>query len=380
MKKLFVVIVIALLPFLVFSQQTITKSMMHDGKERSYITYIPDNYTGDTAVPLVFNFHGYTSNATEQMWYGDFRAIADTAGFIIVHPEGTLLNGSTHWNVGGWTLGSTTDDVGFTEAMIDALAGQYNIDLDRIYSTGMSNGGYMSFLLACQLGDKIAAVASVTGSMTPQIFDNCNPTHPTPILQVHGLADPVVPYFGAAWTKPINDVVAYWTAYNRCSNTPIVTAVPNTSLLDGSTVKHELYEGGDNGTIVEHYRITGGGHTWPGTASNSLGTNQDFDASLEIWRFFSRYDLSGVSGVTSTPQQNDDRLSIKVYPNPTNAQLTIESSSFQPTNYQLMSITGRALLSGVFNRKNQGLDLSHLPNGLYILQAGTKSFKIMKAK
>lgn len=380
MKKFFVVIVIALLPFLLFSQQTITKSMMHDGKERSYITYIPDNYTGDTAVPLVFNFHGYTSNATEQMWYGDFRAIADTAGFIIVHPEGTLLNGSTHWNVGGWTLGSTTDDVGFTAAMIDALAEQYNIDLDRVYSTGMSNGGFMSFLLACQLGDKIAAVASVTGSMTPQIFDNCNPTHPTPILQVHGLADPVVPYIGAAWTKPINDVLAYWTAYNHCSNIPIVAAVPNTSLLDGSTVKHELYEGGDNGTIVEHYKITGGGHTWPGTASNSLGTNQDFDASLEIWKFFSRYDLSGVSGLTSTSQQDDDRLSIKVYPNPTSAQLTIERSNFQPTDYQVRSITGRALLSGVFTSKNQGLDLSHLPNGLYILQAGTKSFKIMKAK
>lgn len=380
MKKLFVVIFVALIPVLLLSQEAITKSIMHDGEERSYILYLPANYTGETAVPLVFNFHGYTSNATEQMWYGDFRTIADTAGFIIVHPEGTLLNGSTHWNVGGWTLGSTTDDVGFTSSLIDALAEQYNIDLNRVYSTGMSNGGYMSFLLACQLGDKIAAVASVTGSMTPQIFDNCNPTHPTPILQVHGLADGVVPYIGAFWTKPINDVLAYWTAYNRCSNTPIVTAVPNTSLLDGSTVKHELYEGGDNGTTVEHYKITGGGHTWPGTASNSLGTNQDINASLEIWKFFSRYDLSGVSGVTSTPLQDDDHLSIKVYPNPTSSQLTIERSNVQPTDYQLMSITGRALLSGVFTKKNQGLDLSHLPNGLYILQTGTQSFKIMKAK
>lgn len=381
MKKLLVVIVIALLPFLLFSQETITKSIMYDSQERSYILYLPANYTGETAVPLVFNFHGYTSNATEQMWYGDFRAIADTAGFIIVHPEGTLLNGSTHWNVGGWTLGSTADDVGFTATMIDVLAEQYNIDLNRVYSTGMSNGGYMSFLLACQLGDKIAAVASVTGSMTPQIFDNCNPTHPTPILQVHGLADPVVPYLGAFWTKPINDVLAYWTAYNRCSNTPIVTAVPNTSLLDGSTVKHELYEGGDNGTTVEHYQVTGGGHTWPGTAgSSSLGTNQDFDASLEIWKFFSRYDLSGVSGVTATPQMEEDRLSIKVYPNPTSSQLTIERSNFQAADYQLMSITGRALLSGTFTQKTQGLDLAHLPNGLYILKTGVKSFKIMKAE
>ncbi len=91
---------------------TITRGLNHDGRDRTYILYVPDSYTGDDPAPVVFNFHGYTSNATEQMGYGDFRPIADTAGFIVVHPQGTLLDGSTHWNVGGWTLASTVDDVG----------------------------------------------------------------------------------------------------------------------------------------------------------------------------------------------------------------------------------------------------------------------------
>ena len=86
-------------------------------------------------------------------------------------------------------MGSRADDVGFTEALIAALAAEYNIDLKRVYATGHSNGGYLSFQLACQLNNKIAAIASVSGSMTPETFDNCNPERPTPILQIHGTAE-----------------------------------------------------------------------------------------------------------------------------------------------------------------------------------------------
>jgi len=144
------------------AQQTISDSISHDGMTREYILYVPANYTGTEEVPLLFNFHGYTSNATEQMWYGDFRSIADTAGFIIIHPEGTEDGtGTTHFNV-GWG-GSTVDDVSFTEALIDSISAEYTINQDRIYSTGMSNGGFMSFKLACELSDRIAGIASVTG-------------------------------------------------------------------------------------------------------------------------------------------------------------------------------------------------------------------------
>ena len=111
---------------------------MHDGEERFYRLYIPPIYSGNESVPLLFNFHGYGSNATEQMFYGDFRPIADVENFIIVHPEGLLdATGTTHFNA-QWQ--STVDDIGFTAALIQEIDDNYSIDLTRVYSTGMSNG------------------------------------------------------------------------------------------------------------------------------------------------------------------------------------------------------------------------------------------------
>ena len=96
------------------------------------------------------------------MWYGDFRKIADTANIIIVHPQGLLdYTGVTHWNLGQ----SNVDDIGFLNSLYSYIVSIYNINLDKVYSTGMSNGGYMSYYLACNISDKIAAIASVTGSM-----------------------------------------------------------------------------------------------------------------------------------------------------------------------------------------------------------------------
>jgi polyhydroxybutyrate depolymerase len=279
----------------VLKKGVIKGSLQHNGQTRNYILYIPEIYTGDEAVPLVFNFHGYTSNASDQMGYGDFRSIADTANFILIHPEGTLLDGKTHWNVGGWTLGSSVDDVSFAEAMIDFAKAEYKIDQSKIYSTGMSNGGYMSFLLACQLGEKIAAVASVTGSMTPQMLSACEPNHPTPILQIHGTNDDVVPYHGnQVWTHSIAEVMNYWVKHNNCKTLATTTALENSDASDGSTVEHIIYEGGDKKTVAIHYKVTGGGHTWPGTVFKNGKTNNDFNAAEVIWQFFSKYDLDGL--------------------------------------------------------------------------------------
>jgi len=329
MKHLAIVIFLIVFPILCYAQQTVYDSIMHDDIQREYVLYIPANYTGNYAFPLVLNFHGYGSDATEQMNYGDFRSIADSAGFLIVHPQGTLFQGVTHWNVGGWTVGSTVDDVGFTEALIDSLSYSFNIDPDRIYSTGMSNGGFMSFLLACQLSDRITAIASVTGSMTPETYNNSNPQHPTPILQMHGTADGLVYYNGTAWSEPIEDVLQYWVDYNNCNPIPTITALPDIDPNDGSTVELYVYDEGDNGVSVEHYKVIGGGHTWPGNAYGGAGTNNDIDASVEIWNFFSRYDMNGLI----TPVGIEDDFELEVmncklnnYPNPFNPTTTISFS------------------------------------------------------
>jgi polyhydroxybutyrate depolymerase len=285
MKKL--ILLIICLPLFTLGQQTINASINHGGITRDYILYVPNSYVTGNQVPLVFNFHGYTSNATQQMWYGDFRAIADTAGFIIVHPEGTLDNsGATHWNV-GWG-GSTVNDINFTSTLIDSIASEYSINLDRVYSTGMSNGGFMSYQLACELSDRIAAIASVTGSMNPGWFNSCNPSHPMPVMEIHGTADPTVLY------TTVPNIIDFWRGINNCNNTPVLTNMPDINIIDGCTAEHQIWENGSNGVAVEHYKIIDGEHSWPGAPFPNGITNQDINAAEKIWEFFNKYDINGL--------------------------------------------------------------------------------------
>ncbi|MFT7251230.1 MAG: polyhydroxybutyrate depolymerase [Flavobacterium sp.] len=375
MKYITILLLLIGFSFTISAQQTIDGSIMHDGIQRDYILYIPAIYDGNTDVPLVLNFHGFGSNANEQMHYGDFRDIADTEGFLLVHPEGTLLNGEQHWNVGNFTTGSTADDVGFTEALIDQLANLYAINLDRVYSTGMSNGGFMSFLLACQLSEKIAAIASVTGSMTPYTYDACSTQHPTPILQIHGTSDSVVPYDGdITWTLSIVDVLSFWINYNNCDTNPTITTFPDIYPLDGSTVDHFIYSGGDNGVTTEHMKVIGGDHTWPGSAFNFPGTNYDMNASMEIWQFFSRFDINGTLSVNEF-----DNVQVIIYPNPTNSKINLSLNFSEELNYELFSSLGKLLIIGTIKTNNQEIDLSNLSPNIYYLKLGNQVFKILKS-
>ena len=348
------------------AQQTITDSISHDGLSREYILYVPANYTGTEAVPLLFNFHGYTSNANDQMWYGDFRGIADTAGFIIIHPQGTLDGtGTTHFNV-GWG-GSTVDDVGFTEALIDSISAAYNINQNRVYSTGMSNGGFMSFKLACELSDRIAGIASVTGSILPATLNNCNAIHSTPIMQIHGTSDGTVPYGGGAgWTEPITSLVEHWVDFNNCDTAAVVENVPDINTGDGTTVEKFTYMNGDNCTEVIHYKVANGSHTWPGTVFTSAGTNQDINASIEIWKFLSQYDMNGLIGnCSSAGVENESLNTVTVYPNPANDQIKIEGIQNLNDIQELVitDLSGAVVLTGE-NIEN-GIDVSELAKGMY---------------
>ena len=293
-------------PLIALAQQTINASINHGGITRNYILYVPASYSAVTEVPLVFNFHGYTSNATEQMLYGDFRTIADTAGFIIVHPEGTLDNsGATHWNV-GWG-GSNVNDINFTSTLIDSIASEYSINLDRVYSTGMSNGGFMSYQLACELSDRIAAIASVTGSMNLGWFNSCNPNHPMPVMEIHGTLDPTVSYNASIFTESIPNIMDFWGNFNNCNSTAIATNVPNTNPTDGCTAEHQIWENGSNGVAVEHYKIIGGEHSWPGALFPNGVTNQDINAGEKIWEFFNKYDINGLIQTTNIKNINTEK-------------------------------------------------------------------------
>ncbi|MES2799612.1 MAG: T9SS type A sorting domain-containing protein [Bacteroidota bacterium] len=359
------------------AQQTINGSILHDGITRTYILYVPANYDGSSDVPLLFNFHGYGSSSSQQIFYGDFRPIADTAGFLIVHPQGTVDNTSTtHFNV-GWG-GSGTDDVGFTEALIDSIAADYAIDQSRVYSTGMSNGGFMSFHLACNLSNRIAAIGSVTGSIVPFTMSNCDATHPTPVLQIHGTADGTVPYNGGAgWSASMSSLLTHWSNYNNC-DAPTTTAISNTNTTDGSTVEKIVYSNGDNCTEVVHFKITGGAHTWAGSAFPISGTNYDINASKEVWNFVSKYNINGLIGCTELGLNENEMSEFEIYPNPNNGSFWLKGNFDSAINYEIFDLMGVEIANGSV-LGSEMIDVSYLKSAIYLLKIGnsTKRFQII---
>ena len=262
---------------------TNAQTIVHDGIEREYILYVPNSYDGTSVVPLLLNFHGFGGSASEFINDADMRAEAEANSFILVYPQGSCLNGASHWNpcpVDGDNK-STADDVGFVEAMISEISSQYNLDMERIYAAGYSNGGMMAYGLANYKSDLIAAVASVSGTML-----NCTgPTsHPMPVIHLHGTSDAVVSYNGSNDWNSVQSTLDYWTSFNNTISTPTI----NTDNTGGMTIEHYSYEQGDNSISVEHYKYIGGDHVW----FNELYQGQN--ASELVWNFMSKYDINGL--------------------------------------------------------------------------------------
>jgi len=266
--------------------------IMHDDLARRYLLYIPNSYDGTKSVPLLLNFHGMTSSSGDQLKYGDFRAIAEKENFIIALPQGTRNSKFlTYWNSQFDPEG--VDDISFSGAMIDSIVAKYNINQKRIYSTGMSNGGFMSFTLACEMGDRLAAIASVAGAMTKkQLTETCQSTSVTPILYIHSTDDELVPYNGNdEWQASADDILSFWTKKYNCNLTPESKKLEDLDPNDESTVEHFVYKDCDNQSQLEHFKIIGGKHAWPGSKIKFKTTNFDINASEEIWRFFKNYEL-----------------------------------------------------------------------------------------
>ena len=265
-----------------------------NGVDREFILYIPSTYVSTDTVPLMLNFHGWTMSASDQMNLSDMRTLSDSEKFILLYPQGTKFrNGfyrSTHWNVGSWTTGSTSDDIGFVDKLIDHISVNYNIDLERIYACGYSNGGFFSHELACNLSNKIAAIGAVSANMSTRTRDNCNPSHPTPVITVSGTNDNEVSYDGTNFEGQIshNEVLNYWINYNQTDANPIISNLPNIDTNDGSTVELYQYKNGNNDVEIEHFKVVDGGHDWPGTYGN-----MDIDANSIIWGFVSQFDIHG---------------------------------------------------------------------------------------
>ena len=257
----------------------------HDNLEREFLIYIPITYDKDSKTPLLFNFHGYGSNAEEQILYADFRELAEDEVFILVVPQGSLLDGQSHWNSDvGVNNKSTTDDLGFVSLMIQEIGSRYNLDSSRIYATGMSNGGAMSLYLACGLSDEITAVASVTGFMSQELRSNCKASHPTSILLIHGSSDTVVSWEDGLGGGSILGIGEFWASYNNCEN--FLQTDLNGLNRDGKIgIVHE-HSVCDEDTLVQIYELTGVDHIWP---AQSRG--DDLNAVTVVWKFLSGFSL-----------------------------------------------------------------------------------------
>lgn len=360
MKKL-LLILISIICSNASAQNTISGSFIHGSLNREYRLYVPASYSG-APVPLILNLHGYGSDMSQQEVYGDFRAIADTAGFIVVHPNGTFdTSFKRYWNAYGL---STVDDLGFLSALIDTISSSYSIDPNRIYSTGLSNGGIMSYYLACNLSSRITAIAPVAGTMTPQMKAACTPQHPTPVMHIHGTADAVVPYAGSSVFMHIDSVISYWRWVNSSDISPVITNVPNSNTSDGCTATRYDHNNGSAGTSVSLYKITNGGHTWPGAPVNVGVTNHDFSASAEIWKFFRKYSRNNLLSVPHNPVTILD-----IFPNPSSESISARCAKDGILNIYDMS--GKQLYSISVREGQNNIETGKLEKGIYLLRLET---------
>ncbi|MCT4665298.1 MAG: dienelactone hydrolase family protein [Flavobacteriales bacterium] len=262
---------------------TNSQSIIHDGIDRKYVLYIPSSYDGKSPVPLVLNFHGFGSSASEYMNYADMRTVAESDTFILAYPQGSCADGSSHWNpcpTGGDNK-SNVDDFGFVEAMINDISYDYSVDSKRIYAVGFSNGGMMAYGLANYKSELIAAVGSVSGTM----LDCTGPTsHPIPVIHLHGTSDAVLPYHGNSYYNSTQSVLDHWIDFNNTTTSPTIS----TDNGGGMTIEHYIHDQGDNLVSVEHYKYIGGNHVW------FSATYQGQSTAELIWNFVSRYDINGL--------------------------------------------------------------------------------------
>ena len=265
-----------------------TEILDFQGVSRTYELYVPAAYDGTRDVPVVFDFHGFGSNAKEQMAYGNFKPEADRDDFLIVAPDGQGETGR-HFNLVGEP--ALQDDLAMVGALLDHVEATLCIDAKRVYATGMSDGGAMTSFLACRQSDRFAAFGPVAVIL---FLPGCNASRPVPITAFMGTADPVVPFdggqvhcCGGVTLGAAPDAMAKWAEHDGCGAT-------YTDERLGTEVRKRTWSGCQRGGDVTFFIIDGGGHTWPGSIPlDRLGmTTKQIDASATLWDFFKSHSLA----------------------------------------------------------------------------------------
>ncbi len=267
------------------------RSLTFAGAERTYHLFVPPSYDASQPVPLLLVYHPQNGFGWLMQEMTGLNTLAEREGFMVAYPDGVRRS----WADGsGYSEAdqSSVDDVAFTRALIDTLAAQYTIDLNRVYAAGFSSGGFMALRLGCELSDRIAAVAAVSATMAESVQQTCNPARPVPVLMMHGTADEDLPLDGKPGLASVPEALLTWVRIYGCDFAPLVNHLD--PVADDTRVRLETYIGCASDLEVRYYAIDGGGHRWPGSSplwqfglSGSL--TQDVNANEEIWSFFDSY-------------------------------------------------------------------------------------------
>jgi polyhydroxybutyrate depolymerase len=279
-----------------FTQVT-EKKLLVNGVEREYIVYAPTHFDADQKHPLILAFHGGGGNAKQTMGHYGFNAVADTAGFLVVYPNGIKKG----WNDGRNLKKHTHDDIAFIRQLIQQLKRDYSIDESRIFSTGISNGGFFSFALALRMPDQIKAIAPVCATISMNLYKEYQPANPVSLLLINGTDDPLVPYnggtiggkfFDRGQCSSTDNTLAKFISLNQCEVKPSVTFMKDGDPTDNCRAERFIYT--CTAAKVQLIKVHGGGHTWPG-GKQYLGKRlvgvvcRDFSAAQEIWKFFRQF-------------------------------------------------------------------------------------------
>lgn len=362
MKKFFTLLtlIIAVVTLNAQSGQT-NKTMQFGGVERQYIEYIPTNV--QSPAPVLFVLHGLGDDMSNMFNATGFKQIADQHGWIVITPQaleasvmgysmGTAWNSGIHASLYGMDLNinEDVDDSGFIMAILDDLIANSNADANNVFVTGFSMGGFMSNRLAIEHGDRIKAIASVSGTVGNVVQGN-TPTGHVSAMHIHGTADGTVGYENADFNLSVTSVsvglgaeatVEYWRSYNQCSATPATYNYPDNK-DDGLTFERYEYTGGTEGTRTVFIKVNGGDHTWYYTPNN------DIDYTTEIYNFF--------AGNTVNIAENE--LTANIFPNPAQDILHIEAENFSEVS--LFNSVGQEVMVST----STDFNVSQLPAGFY---------------
>jgi polyhydroxybutyrate depolymerase len=387
MKQFIIVLQLVLLfSPLLFSQDR--WDFQWEGNARDCYVYLPQSLGAQAGLPVVFDLHGIGDTYNEARTYHPSHLLGDSVGFITVYPDAY----NKRWNSG---IGDNpayptpnVDDVGFISLIIDSLVSRYNIDTSRVYSCGFSNGGFMSLKLAGRLGNRIAAVASVAGTIANSTAASYNTTRPVPALTIHGISDNKVKYFGGqVGLLSVDSTIEFLRNKNFCLLPAEVLIIPDLNPNDQSTVEKYVYRSSVNRSQIVHYKVIGGGHTWPSmpTFQGATVINRDIDAIKEIWNFFKQFSLTNPGSVSSVPPDPLTKPTAfaleQNYPNPFNPLTTIRYSLPSECRVKLSvyNILGQAVNELVNEKQSAGWkevrwDAKDVSSGIYFYKLQTGNY------